>query len=143
MYVPTRTSTSSLGKRPRSHEDDTREEDFQRRAKSKKADFSVQYFFSSASAGASIEQPDRDFVAQAMEYYAYKSMRDPVVADPKLSNDIQGVRNNRDENTPVRVVFKTAKHLNAMYVFLQHSRAEHHDMIVNISVDGSGYFQIL
>lgn len=111
--------------------------------KSKKDDFSVKYFFTSGSAGTPIQQADRDFVAQAMEYFAFKSKRDPIVANPPLSNYVQGVTNNLDENTPVRVVFKTAKHLHEMYLFLHRSRAEHNDMVVYFSVDGSGYLPIL
>lgn len=136
MNVPTR-------KRSRSPKEDEWEEHYQKLAKSRKDDFSIKYFFTSGPVGAPVQQADRDFVAQVMEYYAFKTKRDAEVVAPPLSNDIQGVMNNRDTNTPVRVVFKTAKHINAMYVFLQGSRAAHHDMIVNISVDGSRYFQIL
>lgn len=136
-------STSSLGKRPRNQEEETWEGHFERMKKSRKDDFSIRYYFTSGPQGTPIEQADRDFVARAMEYYAFKSKRDPLVAVPPLSDDIMGVTNNRDEDHPVREVFKTVKHLNEMYSFLQRSRAAHHDIVVNISIDGSRYFQIL
>lgn len=135
---------SSLGKRTRSsYQQETWENLHEKLAKSRKDDFSVKYFFTSGPAGTPIQQADRDFVAQAMEYFSFKSKRDPVVVNPPLSIYVQGVTNNLDANTPVRVVFKTVKHLHEMYLFLQSSRVTHHDMIVNFSVDGSGYIQSL
>ncbi len=102
----------------------------------------VQYFFTVGPDGEQIEQADRNFVAQAIEYYSGKKKSDPCPAQPILSNDIQGVTTNRDANNPVRTMFLTLKHLNAMYCFIQQSRAQHHNMIVNVSVDGSPYLQI-
>lgn len=134
---------SSLGKRTRSQHQETWEDLYEKLVKSKKVDFSVKYFFTSGPAGTPIQQADRDFVAQAMEYFAFKRKRDPIVANPPPSNYVQGVTNNLDENNPVREVFKTVKHLHEMYLFLRRSRAEHNDMVVYVSVDGSGYFPIL
>ena len=97
--------------------------------------------------GNNIIQTDRDHVAQVMEYYCTRTKRDqcPVVATvtASLSNDLQGATTNRNAIHPLRVLFKTAKQLNAMYIFLQRTRSEFHDIIVHISVDGSPYFEIL
>ena len=103
----------------------------------------VRYFFSVGADGEQIEQADRNFVAQAIEYYSGRKKSDPCPAQPILSDDIQGVTTNRDADNPVRTIFLTLKHLNAMCCFIQQSRAQHHNFIVHVSVDGSPYLQIL
>ena len=138
------TGSSIFGKRKRSIQKENSWEEFlENLKKSNKDDFNIRYYFTSEPGGVAITQADRDFVAQAMEYYSTKSKRDRIVVAPPIQPDIQGVTNNRNANNPVRVVFKTVKHLQDMYSFLQQSRAAHNNLIVHISVDGSSYFEIL
>lgn len=110
---------------------------------SKRDDFTLLYFMT----GDNITQDDRSHVAQAMEFYCTRTKRDnsppAAIVTAGLSADIVGVTTNRNTNHPVKQLFKTAKQLNAMYFYLQETRANFNNIVVHISVDGSPYFQVL
>jgi hypothetical protein len=55
---------------------------------------------------------------------------------------IQGPTTNRDETNPITVVFKTAKHINALYAYLKHTLPQFGD-VVHFSVDGSPFLSIM
>ncbi len=105
--------------------------------------FVIEYFFSVGPEGGKLEQADRDFVAQVIDYFSWRTKQDLPVGQPILSNDIQGVTTNRDADKPVRAVFQSEMHFLAMYAFLQRSREQHNNMIVNVHIDGlRSYFRI-
>ncbi len=143
MQFPIDQHTQKRTRKRSREKGDGGEESARESKKSNKNNITVNYYFTLGPKGADIEQEDRDFVAQAMQYFSVKSKRDPLAVSPPLEPDLQGVTNNRTPNNPVRVIFKSAKHLYDMFYFLQQSRSAHHDFIVNISVDGSPYLPIL
>jgi hypothetical protein len=60
-----------------------------------------------------------------------------------LRGEVQGVTNNLAANNPLDVIFKTPKHINAMYNYLQLTRAEHNNVVVHIKVDDSPFFDVM
>jgi hypothetical protein len=80
-----------------------------------------------------------------MAFYARRGKRDicPPTAAVTLRPEIQGVTNNLQPNNPLEVIFKTPKHINAMYKYLQDTRANHHNIVVHIKVDNSPFFEVM
>jgi hypothetical protein len=113
----------------------------ERLIKSSSDDFTISYYMS----GDNIVQADRDYVAQVMTFYARRGKRDncPPVDGVVLRGEVQGVTNNLASNNPLDVIFKTPKHINAMYNYLQLTRAEHNNVVVHIKVDDSPFFDVM
>ena len=112
----------------------------------KKDDYILRFYFE-ASANVIVTQADRNFVAQALDFYSSRSKRDicPAVATvtAALAADIQGTTTNRTAENSVRVVFKTTKHIIGFCSYIQQTRAAHNEVILNVSVDGSPFFKII
>lgn len=107
-----------------------------------KDDYLVRYFMT----GEEITQVDRDFVAQAMAYFSIKGKRDRCpntqATTAQLPADVQGLTTNRSQENPFTVTFKTTKHIFAMCSYFAQTRAAHHNIIVNISVDDSPFLPV-
>ena len=112
----------------------------------KRDDYTLQYFFA-APVNIVVAQADRDFVAQALDFYSARSKRDtcPAVATvtAALAADVQGVTTDRTADTSIKDVFKTVKQIIGFCSYVQQTRAAHNYVIVNLSVDGSPFFQII
>lgn len=110
--------------------------------KSKQDDFVVAYYVT----GQNLTQADRDYVAQVMCFYLRRTKRDScpnsAAVTPLLPGDVQGLTTNRAANNAFELVFKTPKHINAMYKYLSDTRAQHNDIVVHFSVDGSPFFAV-
>lgn len=113
----------------------------ERLVRSSSDDFTISYYMT----GDNIVQADRDYVAQVMTFYARRGKRDncPAVADVVLRGEVQGVSNNLEPNNSLDVVFKSPKHINAMFKYLQLTRAEHNNIVVHVKVDDSPYFSVI
>jgi hypothetical protein len=141
-------------KRTREGEDDlvkrkkkTRENDWKEiydALKKTKDDYLVEYYMEPAAGGA-ITQADRDYVAQVIYYYSPRSKRDtcpPIATVTAGLADAQGFTTNHTAQDPIGCVFMAAKHINAMYHYLQANRGDHNNFVVHIRVDNSAYAQI-
>jgi hypothetical protein len=107
---------------------------------SKKDDFSVFYYMT----GDTIVQADRNYVAQVMMFYARRKKSDscPNAGAVVLRGDVLGLTTNRAADDPVEVVFKTPKHINAMFRYFHDTRLNYNSIVVHISVDNSPFFAV-
>jgi hypothetical protein len=115
--------------------------------KDAKDDFDVDFFLSESPAGPELTQEDRDHVYRAAVYFATKSKRvacpAPHTVTPLLDMDYQGPRVNKTAENPIRLVFKSAKHFGHMCYYFSAMRASLHNVIVYVSIDGSGFHPVM
>jgi hypothetical protein len=115
--------------------------------KDRKKDFDIQFFLSNSLTGSELTQEDRDQVFRAAVYFAGKSKRfacpAPHTVTPLLDMDLQGCRVNKTAESPIHLVFKSAKQFGHMCHYFSAMRASLHNVIVHVSINGSEFFPVI
>jgi hypothetical protein len=115
--------------------------------KDNKDDFKVDFFLSESLTGPELTQEDRDHVYRAAVYFATKSKRVNCPAvhaiPPLLDMDCQGYRQNKTAESPIHLIFMSAKHFGNMCFYFSSMRASLHNVIVHVQIDGSGFFPVM
>ena len=132
---------------PADHNDTEGWEQFTQSLPTGKGDYSVKYYMTESPGGPPLVQANRDYIGKALVYFSNLSKRDrcpsPSAAITAiLPIAIQGPTMNMDANTALPEVFKTAKHIHSMCKYLWETRANENNIVLYISVDGSGFYPI-
>lgn len=112
----------------------------------KRDDYTVAYFFVPDADVHVRHQADRDYIAKVMAFYSPRGKRDstltPTQVTANLAADIQGITTDRDENSGMTMVFKSAKHIAGAVSYIRETAVDHHDVQIRMRVDNSKYFNV-
>lgn len=108
--------------------------------------YTIYYYFTDNQEGPAVTQADRDYIAQAIYFYMprrrWASCPDIAEVTANLDPDVQGPTANGSVNNHFHCVVFAAKQINAMVGYVRATRANHNNVVMHLSVDGSRFFPI-